>query len=121
MKRLFALRGAVRAVNNENDIKIRSITLYDELLKKNSLDEKDIVSVVFSMTKDLDARNPASALREEGRAADAALFVVQEAAIIGAMEGVIRILIHCNLDEGSVPVHVYQNGAELLRPDRQKQ
>ena len=118
MKRLFALRGAICAANNETDISHKSTALYDELLLRNNLNENNIVSVIFSLTRDLDAKNPASALREGGRAAETALFTVQEAFIQGAMDGVIRVMIHCYLDEDAKPVHVYLNGAELLRPDR---
>ena len=90
--------------------------MYDELLVKNQLGEEDIVSIIFSVTKDLDAENPARALRGEGRAGEAALFVCQEADFSGSLESVIRVLIHCYLD--GEPAHVYRNGAEVLRPDR---
>ncbi|MDR1929402.1 MAG: chorismate mutase [Treponema sp.] len=29
-----------------------------------------------------------------------------------------RVLLHCYLEEGRAPRHVYLNGAEALRPDR---
>jgi chorismate mutase len=92
--------------------------LYDELLRANRLKEEDLVSVIFSVTEDLDAFNPATALRREGRAASAALFVTQEAKVRGGLERTVRLLIHCYLEEGLSPVHVYRNGAEVLRPDR---
>ena len=116
-KRLFALRGAVQCLNDREDIQKQVIETYDELLSRNSLDEKDIVSVIFSVTSDLDAKNPASALRSEGRVGKTALFVTQEAYFSGSLERIIRLLIHCYLEKGSVPVHVYRNGAEALRPD----
>lgn len=116
-KRIFALRGAVRCLNEKDDVKKQTAALYDELLSKNHLDEDDIVSVIFSVTNDLDAMNPASALRCEGRAGKAALFVTREAFFPGGMERVIRVLIHCYLDAARNPVHVYLNGAEALRPD----
>ena len=116
-KRLFALRGAVCSLNTADDIKKQTILMYDELLAKNGLNEEDIVSLIFSVTVDLNAKNPATALREEGRAKEIALFVNQEAWFEGAMERVIRLLIHCYLDEDQVPVHVFRNGAEILRPD----
>ncbi|MDR2759761.1 MAG: chorismate mutase [Spirochaetaceae bacterium] len=117
-KRLFALRGATQCKNEEADIIRQVSTLYDELLLKNSLDEADIVSVVFSVTRDIDAKNPAAALRFSGRAADLALFALQEAAIQGGLERTIRVLIHCYLPQAIRPCHVYRNGAEILRPDR---
>jgi chorismate mutase len=94
--------------------------LYDALLLENKLEEADIVSVLFSLTGDLDAENPAAALRRSGRAADLALFCLQEAAVQGGLERTVRVLIHCYLKETAKPRHVYCNGAEVLRPDRKR-
>jgi chorismate mutase len=105
-------------VNNADDICKQVSTLYDELLAGNKLDEKDIVSLIFSMTSDLNAINPAAALRKSGRAADIALFSVCEAESTDSLPRTVRALIHCYLEEGSNPCHVYRNGAEVLRPDR---
>lgn len=119
-KRLFALRGAVCCENSEGDIQKRIAEVYDELLFANNLDENDIVSVVFSVTGDLDAKNPATALRELGRAGKAAILVSQEAFFQGSLDHVVRILVHCYLDLSQTPVHVYRNGAEVLRQDRKQ-
>jgi chorismate mutase len=120
-KRLFALRGAVCCRNEEGDITEQVAALYDELLRENRLAAEDIVSLIFSVTGDLDRKNPAAALRQTGRALEAALFVTAEAPAQGGLERVIRALLHCYLDEGAVPRHVYRNGAEVLRPDRIRQ
>ncbi|MDR2194763.1 MAG: chorismate mutase [Treponema sp.] len=117
-KKLFALRGATQAVNTADDIEKRTAYLYDELLKLNKLEEGDIVSVIFSVTADLDEKNPAAALRHAGRAAALSLFAVQEAFVKGGLSRIIRILIHCYLDEDAAVRHLYCNGAEPLRPDR---
>ena len=117
-KRLFALRGATQCLNTEDDIGKKVVCLYDSLLKENSLAEKDIVSIIFSQTADLDAANPAAALRQSGRAGDLALFAVMEAAAIHSLPCIIRALVHCYLPAKAQPRHVYQNGAEDLRPDR---
>ena len=119
--RLYALRGAAQCMNTAEDICRQVSLLYDSLMEKNGLAEKDIVSVIFSQTADLDALNPAAALRQSGRAAELALFAVQEAATADAFPRVIRVLIHCYLKEGARPCHVYRNGAEVLRPDRARQ
>jgi chorismate mutase len=116
-KRLAALRGAAQCRNDGEDIAVQVVALYEELLRENGLAEGDILSIIFSMTEDLDEKNPASALRQAGYAGDLALFVVQEARIKNSHERIIRVLIHCYLDEGIHPRHVYRNGAELLRPD----
>jgi chorismate mutase len=116
-KRLFALRGAARCINSDEDIVRQVGDLYDDLLYQNKLAEPDIVSVIFSVTADLDAKNPAAALRQSGRAGELALFALQEAAVKNGLERTIRVLIHCYLDEEASPLHVYRNGAEVLRPD----
>lgn len=117
-KRLYALRGAAQCLNTAEDMREQVAALYDALLAVNGLQERDIVSLIFSVTRDLDAANPAAALRQSGRAADIALFAVQEAESRGALERTVRSLLHCYLPEGAVPRHVYRNGAEVLRPDR---
>jgi chorismate mutase len=117
-KRLFALRGAAQCKNEEEDIIRQVSALYDELLSENKLGEADIVSVIFSITKDINAKNPAAALRSSGRAADLALFVLQEAEVTEGLARTIRALIHCYLPPAARPRHIYRNGAEILRPDR---
>jgi chorismate mutase len=117
-KRLYALRGAVRCLNEAEDITVQVAAMYDELLAANSLAEEDIVSLIFSVTPDLDAMNPAAALRKSGRGGELALFCTREPLVKGGIERTIRALIHCYLGKGAVPRHVYRNGAEILRPDR---
>jgi chorismate mutase len=118
MKKIAALRGATRCLNRKDDIAGNVASLYDELLGANGLSEGDIVSMIFSVTPDLDAMNPAAALRQAGRGQNLALFALQEAVVQGSLDRVIRVLVHCYLDEDVMPVHVYRNGAEVLRPDR---
>jgi chorismate mutase len=118
MKRVYALRGAVQCLNQADDIRRQVAAVYDELLSANSLGEDDIVSLIFSVTADLDAANPAAALRRSGRGTDTALFCVREPEAPGGLERCVRLLLHCYLEEGVKPRHVYRNGAEILRPDR---
>jgi chorismate mutase len=118
MKKLYALRGAFQCLNTEKDIMEQTALTYDELLSANSLPEEDIVSLMFSVTDDIDALNPCTALRKSGRALSLALFGVREAECTGSLPRTIRALAHCYLEEGSQARHVYRNGAEILRPDR---
>ena len=120
MKKLYALRGATQCENKLKDICEQVELMYDELLSANELDENDIVSVIFSQTGDLDTVNPSAALRKAGRAEELALFSTIEPETEGSLERTIRVLIHCYLEEGAKPRHVYRNGAEVLRPDRAK-
>jgi len=121
MKKLFALRGAVQCENTVNDICDQINIMYSGLLTLNKLDESDIVSVIFSVTDDLDAVNPCSALRKSGRAGEISLFSVQEPNCKNSVERIVRVIIHCYLEEGVKVKHVYRNGAEVLRPDRANQ
>ncbi|MDR2803045.1 MAG: chorismate mutase [Treponema sp.] len=118
MKKLFALRGAVQCINSENDIIKQVTAMYDELLSQNNINEEDIVSLQFSVTDDINAINPAAALRKSGRAEETALFAVQEAKSQGALEHTIRCLMHCYMESCVIPRHIYRSGAEVLRPDR---
>lgn len=117
-KRLKALRGATQCKNDPRDITCQVGALYDELLVRNGLSEPDLVSIIFSVTADLDALNPAAALRQYGRAEETALFALQEAVVAGGLERTIRVLIHCYMEESAAVWHVYRNGAETLRPDK---
>jgi chorismate mutase len=117
-KKVVALRGACQAENNVDDIVKQVCALYDELLRQNNLSEDNIVSIIFSMTPDLDEKNAAAALRQGGKAKDLALFVVQEAVVKGGLPRCVRILIHAYADGENPLFHIYQNGAEVLRPDR---
>ena len=112
-----ALRGAVCSANNAEEISKRSIELYDKMLAENKLSETDIVSLFFSVTADIDTQNPATALRQSGRAGETAMMVLSEAAIKDSLCGTIRILIHCYMDTDKQVRHVYMHGAEKLRPD----
>jgi chorismate mutase len=118
MKKLSALRGAVCVRNDPADIVEKIARVYDLLLERNAIREEDIVSLLFSVTNDIDAKNPAAALRESGRGRDLSLFSVQEPLVKGSMTGVIRLMMHCYMEETASPRHAYTGGAEALRPDR---
>lgn len=113
--RLHAARGATCCENSVDSIAERVPALYAEILRKNSIKERDIVSVVFSVTSDLTSLNPATALRRAGVAKDVPLFACAEPFIDGYLPKVIRVLVtYYGLGRTS---HIYLNGAETLRPD----
>lgn len=113
--RLYAVRGAVCCENIRESIEERIPQLYREILTRNTIQEEDIVSIVFSVTGDIDILNPATALRGAGFASDIPLFACAEPFVIGGLPQVIRIMItYYGL---SKPSPVYLHGAEALRPD----
>lgn len=110
-----AVRGAVIVENDPASIRTAVTQLVTEIQSRNSIDEQDIVSIVFSQTADIDAHNPASALRTIGFSA-VPLFCTQEPKIIGSPGGIIRVLLTCATEHEKLHP-VYLNGAESLRAD----
>lgn len=115
IKKLRALRGAVCCEDNEDSISSAVVNLYSRILRVNSIFEKDIVSIQFTVTSDIKALNPASALRKSGFAKNTALFCALEPCMEGSLPKTIRILIYYY--SRKKPSHIYMGGAEVLRPD----
>ena len=115
IKKLRALRGAVCCEDNEDSISSAVANLYSRILRVNSLSEKDIVSIQFTVTPDIRALNPATALRKNGFAENTALFCALEPCMEGSLPKTIRILIYYY--SRKKPSHIYIGGAEVLRPD----
>lgn len=113
--RLRAIRGASCVNDTQDDMQEKVSLLYETILKKNKLNESDIVSIQFTLTQDIHAANPAFVLRKAGWASEVPLFCAVEPDIDGAMPFVVRILITAYLSKNAVPV--YLNGAEALRKD----
>jgi chorismate mutase len=112
-----AVRGAIRPKGNTAEgIRGAAVRLVTELLAENAVGEEGIISLIFSLTDDLTAANPAAGLRTIGFA-DVPLFCLQEAKVDGAMRGVIRVLMSYETTGGRPPIPVYMDGAEALRPD----
>jgi chorismate mutase len=115
--RLYALRGATTVTENDGPaILAATDELMRELLRRNALSADDLVSCIFTLTEDLDAEFPAVAARQMGLSA-VPLLCAREIPVPGALERVIRVLIHCYLPDGSRPEHVYLGEARRLRLD----
>ncbi len=120
MKRLYAIRGAICAENSKNSISEATVKMCARIFEKNNVDSADIVSMHFTLTKDLKKMNPCAALRRDYKGIDVSkvpLFCSQEAYIRGGLKKVIRLLLTVYLEENSVLENVYLDGAEVLRPD----
>ncbi|HHV28883.1 chorismate mutase [Acetivibrio mesophilus] len=113
-----AVRGATTVANNNADeILSETQRLLCEMAQRNELKEDDIISIIFTLTKDLDAVFPAIAARNIGWTSTA-LMCMNEIDVPGSLEKCIRIMMHVNTDKDKKDIkHVYLNGAKVLRPD----
>ena len=119
--RLYGIRGATGAENSKESIISNVQQMCSAIFLKNKLRENDIVSIQFTITKDLTAMNPAAALRKGGDCgidvSKVPLFCSAEPEIDGSPEKMIRVLVTSYADENTEIHHVYINGGEKLRPD----
>jgi chorismate mutase len=102
--------------NDAKEIRSGAYRLVRQIMASNRIEEQQIVSIMFSVTKDLTKANPATGLRSFGFA-DTPLFCVQEADIEGAEPGILRVLVTYSAEEGAAAVPVYLGRAKELRPD----
>lgn len=114
-----AIRGATTVSENSKDaIREAVIELLDDLERHNQIDPDDIVSVTFSVTRDLDAIFPAAVARERAHWQNVPLLDVQQMYVEGSLERCIRCLIHINMLDPFVKIHhSYLRQAKQLRPD----
>ena len=114
--RVRAIRGATTVEMNTTDA-IRSATqeLLDAIEDRNLFDPTEIVSVTFSVTRDIDAQFPAAIARERANWDNVPLLDVQQMYVQGSLERCIRILLHLNspLPQAAMQ-HVYLRGARHL-------
>ena len=115
----FALRGATTAdANTEQAILAAARELLSELVRVNRLATAEMISVLFTMTADLDAAFPTRAARELGWT-HVALLDAQESRVRGDLPRCLRVLIHLNRENGENLHPVYLGAARSLRPDLQ--
>lgn len=117
--RVRAIRGATTASENTVEAIREAVKeLLDELEGRNQLNPDDIISAIFTATRDLDAIFPAQIARERPQWEHVALLDVQQMHVKGSLERCIRFLIHVNTPASKVEIyHPYLRGAKNLRPD----
>jgi chorismate mutase len=116
--RVRAIRGATTV--NENTVEAISeavLELLAALEHRNQIDPADMISAVFSATKDLDAIFPAQIARQRPHWDGVALMDVQQMHVAGSLPRCIRFLIHAHLPIDKPIEHPYLRGARNLRPD----
>ena len=116
------IRGATTAESNtKEEIIKKTKELLITLQRENDFKIEDIVSVLFSVTPDLNAAFPAQSARELGWNR-VPLFDMQEIDVPGSLPRCIRVLIQINCQKSQTEIkHCYLRGAEILRKDLVKE
>ena len=113
------IRGATTASGNSvKEIEDAVVELIDELISRNNLIEKNLLSIVFTTTKDLDACFPASIARKCNELDSVAFLDCQQMYVINDVDFCIRIMAQVLLPSNFPVKHPYLRGASKLRPDR---
>jgi chorismate mutase len=110
------IRGATCAAQNDKQaILTATKELLNELVKANSLKVEDIASIIFTVTKDLNAEFPAVAARELGLN-DTPLLCAYEIDVPGSLAKCIRVLLTVNSEQKQSAIkHLYLKEAVNLR------
>ncbi|NLW22476.1 MAG: chorismate mutase [Tissierellia bacterium] len=119
--RIVSIRGAITVESNDKDSIIDATKeLLLEMEKVNNINKDNVVSIIFSATKDLNTEYPAKAARLLGYT-QCGLMCFNEMEVIGSIDKCIRIMIlyQGNVEQKDVK-HVYLKDAKTLRPDLNK-
>lgn len=113
-----AVRGAIQVDADDRALVLAGTSrLLTEVLRCNSLDAEDLISVIFTATPDLTSEFPAYAARRLGFT-DVPLLCATEIAVPGSMPRVLRLLAHVETEKPRSDLHhVYLDGAAALRRD----
>jgi len=114
-----AIRGATTSSGNTSDeIENAVVELIAELISRNRLDPKKILSITFTVTRDLDACFPASIARKHFGFDSVAFLDCQQMYIPDDVDFCIRLMALVILPIGSSINHPYLRDASNLRKDR---
>lgn len=113
------IRGATTVSENTSvAIAIATNELLDEIEAYNIFKPQDLVSVIFTVTSDIDAMFPAAAARKRPGWNYVPLIDLQQMHVVGSLERCIRVLVQVNtsLPQTAI-IHRYLHQAQGLRPD----
>lgn len=103
--------------NTEQEILEATSELLKAMLEQNGIETEDIISVIFSVTTDLNAAFPAVAARRMGWT-ETALMCTYEIDVPGSLRKCIRVMMHIRTEKKSKELKfVYLKAARQLRPD----
>lgn len=119
MLNVRAIRGATTASENTIEAMRDAVReLLKDIETRNQLKHEDVISVIFTVTPDLDAVFPAAIAREYPQWTNVPLLDIQQMQVKGSLEKCIRVLIYINTFKSQTEIcHSYLRQAEKLRPD----
>ncbi len=113
------IRGATTASGNTTEeIENAVEELINELISRNNLVKKNLLSITFTSTNDLDACFPASIARKCNGLDSVAFLDCQQMYVPNDMDFCIRIMAQALLPRDYPVKHPYLRGASKLRTDR---
>ena len=117
--KITIIRGATTASGNYiEEIEDSVVELIDELISRNNLIKKNLLSITFTATKDLDACFPASIARKYNGLDSVAFLDCQQMYVSNDVNFCIRIMAQVLLPSKNPVKHPYLKGASKLRTDR---
>jgi chorismate mutase len=116
--RVLALRGAITVDDDSaEEIKSRTIQLLETVYERNGLVHDDVISVLFTATRDITSAPPGVGARVFGLV-DVPLLCTQEHDVVGSLGRCVRLMMHVQLErQRSELRHVFLRGATVLRPE----
>jgi len=119
IEKITAIRGATTSSGNTfKEIQNSVVELIDELILRNNLKPKKILSITFTVTKDLDACFPASIARKCFGLDSVAFLDCQQMYVPNDVDFCIRLMALVILPTSCSINHPYLRGASNLRTDR---
>ena len=113
------IRGATTASGNSTkEIEDAVVELIYELISRNNLIKTNILSIIFTSTKDLDACFPASIARKFNGLDAVAFLDCQQMHVSDDIDFCIRLMAQVLLPPNNPIQHPYLRGASKLRADR---
>ena len=113
------IRGATTASGNSvREIEDAVVELIDELISRNNLIKTNLLSMIFTTTKDLDACFPASIARKCNELDSVAFLDCQQMYVSNDVDFCIRIMAQVLFPPNYPVKHTYLRGAAKLRTDR---
>ena len=117
--KLSVIRGATTSDGNtKEDIATAVNELVEELISRNNLEPNNILSIIFTATKDLNACFPASVARKNYGLDQVAFLDCQQMFMPDDIKFCIRLMAQVNYPSNRKLNHPYLRGASNLRPDR---